>query len=260
MRYLAIGALVLSGPAQANLISIDAANYAPGTDVSTASSGVTLSTYTNYGGSVRNDPVYVFPNIPSTDIAPNAFGHDPIADASRYNFHNTMRAAEPCLQGGNCFENGLFYAFLASFDAPTDYVSVNVHYVWGQIDGSLLRAFDQTGNVVASCRVRGSGPNPGPQVGVFPARTAPSCGEIVRRYDCFGSGECISDYTAFVSIPSASIAYVMWGGEAHNATGSFISSLSYNSVPEPSTVGLLAIGCLGFALARRRSTTASGSQ
>lgn len=255
---LALSALLAltAAAAQASYVTIDAATYTAGTDISTAGRGATLSTYTNMGaGGAHFDPVVILGNPFGADLAPNAFGHGDLPGPSdvTWNFHNLQGGAEPCLQAGECYER--FYALHMAFAAPTDYVSVKVHYNQGAYDGSLLRAFDAAGNSIGTCRVWGSGQNRDPQSGLFPNLAAPVCGTIERRYDCLG-GNCASDYSAFISVPDASIAYVLWGSMNADSTWSTISSLSYRSVPEPATFGMLAFGgLLAGVLRRKRART-----
>jgi hypothetical protein len=246
--------LALAGAAaQASIITLDAGTYAAGTDISSAGRGATLSTYTNLGAAgVQFDPVIVLGNPFGADLAPNAFGHGDLPGPGDvdWNFHNLRGGAEPCLRDGDC--SGRFYALHMAFAAPTDYVSVKVHYNQGAYDGSLLRAFDSLGNAIGTCRVWGSSQDRDPQAGLFPNLTSPVCGTIDRRYDCAGEN-CASDYSAFISVPDASIAYVLWGSIDSSATWATISSLSYHSVPEPATLMLLAIGLLAAFGARRKA-------
>jgi hypothetical protein len=253
-RLVLSSLLALAGAgAQASIITIDAGSYAAGTDISSAGRGATLSTYTNLGDvGAHFDPVIVLSNPFGADLAPNAFGHGDLPGPSDidWNFHNVRGwgGAEACLQAGQCFER--FYALHMAFDAPTDYVSVKVHYNQGAYDGSLLRAFDAAGNAIGTCRTWGSGQDRDPQSGLFPNLASPACGTIDRRYDC-AAGNCASDYSAFISVPDANIAYVLWGSLDAEGTWATISSLTYRSVPEPSTLALL-LGALGFAVVLRR--------
>jgi len=261
-RQLVLALLVATagGPAHATLITIDAANYTVGTDISTVAPGVTLSTFTNVGDVVgRFDPVFIQENPFGTDLEPRAFGHADLPGPSDvpWNFHNMRGGAQPCLQDGSCDPDvfSRFYALYASFSLPTDYVSVNVHYNQFGYDGSLLRAFDSFGNVLSTCRVWGSSQDRNPQSGLFPDLDSPDCGAIQRRYDCDQANNCASDYTAFISLPASDIAYVLWGSDNSDSTGASISSLQFRSVPEPATFGLLAIGGLMAAFTRRKRAT-----
>lgn len=268
MRCLLLILALVGPPASAALITVDAANYTQGTDISTISPGATFSTYTNIGAPGGHfTPVHVVQNRWGSDIAPNAFGHGLLGlpqppgssqAAVEWNFHNIWRGAEECLIYGNCIgTNEVFYALHVAFDTPTDYVGVNVHYDRESIDGSILRAFDIAGNVIATCRVWGAGQagtDRDPQSGLFPTATSPNCGDRYRRYDCSRTGvPCASDFTAFISTPGVNIAFVMWGSESESATQSTISSLTYRGVPEPATLSLLLAGLAGVFVIRRKA-------
>jgi hypothetical protein len=256
-RHLALALLLATagGTARATLITIDAGDYSLGTDISTITSGATLSTFTNLGGTGgRFDPVVVIPNRFGADLAPQGFGHADLPGPSDvdWNFHNIRDGAERCLATGECdSELQRFYALHVAFTSPTDFVSVKVHYDASGFDGSLLRAFDSFGNVLSTCRVWGSALDANPRSGLSATLDSPECGTIDRRYDCFFQN-CAADYTAFISLPTSDIAYVLWGSEYSDSTGSSISSLQFRSVPEPATFGLLALGGLMAAFARRR--------
>jgi PEP-CTERM motif-containing protein len=270
MRYLLLLSALFAAPASATLITVNAGDYALGTDISTISPGATFSTYTSVGpAGVRFDPVTIVANALGADIAPNAFGHG-LRDvpggstAIPWNFHNVYdhgAGAEGCLSGGDC--SSRFYVLHAAFDTPTNYVGVDVHYDENGLDGSILRAFDSTGTLLATCKVWGV-VDRDPQVptlpGVNPTPTSPNCGNQYRRYDCNSSGtQCATDNIAFISLPSANIAYVLWGSEAASATYASISSLTYDdmtSVPEPASLGMFALGGILAVIARRRRVTA----
>ncbi len=117
----------------------------------------------------------------------------------------------------------------------------------------MLRVFDAAGNAIGTCRVWGSGQNRDPQSGLYPNLASPACGTIDRRYDC-ASGNCASDYSAFISVPDANIAYVLWGSLNADATWATISSLTYRSVPEPATLTMLAFGLLLVTVMRRKTS------
>jgi hypothetical protein len=267
MRYSLLLIALASAPASATLITVNAGDYSVGTDISTISPGATFSTYTNRGApGARFDPVIVVANPLGTDIAPNALGHGDLPEGGDvpWNFHNVFdqgHGAEGCLLRADCDLS--FYVLHVAFDTPTDYVAVDAHYNREGLDGSILRAFDAGGNVVATCRVWGTrdrDPQLAPNPGVNPTLASPNCGDQYRRYDCNGAGTtCASDNIAFISVPGAMISYVLWGSEADSATYATISSFTYNnitSVPEPGSLALLGFGGLLAAVMRRKRTAA----
>jgi hypothetical protein len=257
-RHLVLALLLatVGGPAQATLITIDATNYSVGTDVSNAAAGATLSTFTNVtGAGATFEPVLVGQNPFGSDLAPRAFTHVdfPGPNDLEWNFHNARDGAQFCLQFGECDPaSQRFYALHASFAAPTNYVAVNVHYDNTGYDGSVLRAFDALGNVVSTCRVWGASIALNPRQGLFPSDDSPECGTLDRRYSCDSFNNCAADFTAFVSLPDPDIAFVLWGSAFADSTWASISSLTFRSVPEPASFGLLVFGVLLAAVMRRR--------
>jgi hypothetical protein len=236
--------LLTVSPAHAVLVTVDANDYAPGTDISHAGAGATISNYTNATGPsssdvgpARFDPLttgYLYPGAP-------AFAGRFLSFSEGYG----------CLTGtwsGGCNEQ--FSLLHVGFDTLTDFVEIRAYKP--QEDPVYFKAFAADGSILAACYLPPTSFN---QNAVPVVQSTSSIHGAVSSTPC---GEAVGEdyFAARISLSSPSIAYVMFGGIASNWGAGFLQSISYEtnetSVPEPSTLALMSAGFAGLFFSRRR--------
>lgn len=221
------GLLALAGTAQANWITLEPDDYAPGTDVSHAVSVYTLSAAMTTPAQVGNpqytifDPVYSalsdgsvtgtrnFSNSPTT-----GFGWEkPDIDANlskptfRVDFSGAVDsigflwAHHECVEGGSC------------------------------LDMAEIKAYDAYNNLLMYCNFNGN------------SQGGPGCSNTWLGFN----GDNFGTFSATYTSASANIAYVLIGGNV--GIDRFTAD-----VPEPGTLALLGAGLLGIGLRRRRAS------
>lgn len=238
----AVIANIIALPAVAYIITVDPDFFAPGTDISKATPGVRLATFTTDGRVVGHtgtvsptwSPVYAAED-------PNCFARPEYCGAPTWSrtfspFVNPETApysdwlyvvtAASCLRGGlSCSEQ--FRAMVISFDQPTDYVELSGTYYE---DYSGMLAFDSSFN---------------------PIGFSLDGGTFVRpRWDEFEYG--INNFSIQTEQPL--IAHVLAGGVL--GLGG-LDALRFNlvprSVPEPGALVLFCIGLGILRVAKRRN-------
>lgn len=230
MRNLMFVILFSSAVAHAELVTIDAAAIPTGTNLYSYAPGALVFSITNNGvaGRMAMSPVITVPNPWATGAGPNFIGHaNSTALVARWDFRNVMDL-EYCLDGA-CSWSDFFNPLVAGFNTPTSFVEVQVHFPREAIDGAILRAYNSSGDLLETCRFWGDRSTPrAPQLGMYPTRASPTCGEVVRRYECNRSGtSCKVEYRGRIQRGNPDIAYVFWGGEAASATVSAISRITF---------------------------------
>jgi hypothetical protein len=208
--------------AHASLITIDPENYAPGTNISHQFPGVTLSTIvTGNGAVVRQDVFSVtcgsHPLCPG--VGSNIFGYES-GTSLHGGFYSEASAAVNCL-GAQPSEWCTRYnqQFLdIRFDNPTDYVAVeSAHFS----DWPMFWAFDALGNLLQVDEER-----------IF---TAPWPNNNFE--------------TTILTATIPNISRLVVSGSLGTVR---LDSITYASVPEPGTFGLLALGMFGVLMMSRR--------
>ena len=233
MAFLGLAAaLVLAGPASADIITIEPDDFAPGTDVTHASPGITLWTITPQDPlTVLLTPTYVRQN-PECLTGPcdavtgsQGFASHPGAFGPLYGQYLDAQSIDFCVR--NPFAPfcsfGAFgqSAMWMEFDTGADFVEIagawTSDFLW-------VKAYDANFEVVDLQAV--------PDV-VLPRNPA-------------GFTTGFSDVTA----PAGNIKYVITGSVS-GVVG--LDRIRYQVVPEPSTFLLCGIGFVGLLRNRRRS-------
>jgi hypothetical protein len=225
--------MTASMAASAAIISINPDYYAPGTDISNATAGVTLSAYSWSGGYF--DPAVsslsmtsIFATACGASCGPfsgqNVFGSDSDPSFGQFRHFYTLND----IIGGNPPRPiDAFSLFRVDFDSATNFAQI-VAGAGGE-DYAFLLAFDSSNNLVGRC-------DSGSSCAQY---LTPEIADIRRG-------------AAQLSISSGSnnIAYLLAGGGFHDK---LVQSLTFSrTVPEPATFGLFALGLMGFAALRRR--------
>jgi hypothetical protein len=228
---------IASLDAQATLITFDPDDFAAGTDVSTASPYVSLSTFRKRHDSIGDPPsltsVFVDncydagSHCASTGTKVFSDGFGPIDTWGA--FGGSITSATGCFRdlgqgvsSPNCTER--FNVMLMTFTEATDFVSISGRF-WAE-DETRLFGFDDSFNLI----------------GLMDAN--------IDRSLCRGPG-AITDYcsvTTTLTSTSRDIRYVIAGGWSN---GTSLDNLQF-SVPEPGTLALLGVGLAGIMFARRR--------
>lgn len=229
---------LISHQAQAGLVTIDASDYALGTNLSNVGRGATLSWLTQNSGSfdynpTRHDVVALPCESPceggSAGRGLPVFGFESADPFFRSTWAADIEGYEHCFVSSGdfgCVDDD-FSVLEIVFDSPTDRVSIDAAIY---IDNATFLAFDSSGNLLGCFWVGGQ-----------------FCSESFSE-NPEGYNQTASIYRA-----QGDIARIVIG--AFQGT-SVIHEIRY-SVPEPETVVLLSLGLAGLGLARRRNVVNS---
>jgi hypothetical protein len=227
MRSATLILLMAAGVANAGVVTIDAAAFPTGTDITSATPGVTLQALNNEvaSGYVLN-PVYAVANPGYLDAGPNWIGH-----GTGSSFHNASYQATSCFVDNSC-ANGSptskINVLLMSFQYPTNLVELRAHKDGNGLDWSYLRLYNKQKDLLASCYVPGTTKTQFPYyvpkiLGfMFP------CGELLRYYDCSHSGtSCKVEFKVRMTRSYPDIAYAIWGDEGYDSTPGYVNKISF---------------------------------
>jgi len=235
--------------ARANLIIFDPDDYAVGAYVSNANPFVTLSTFratTDTSFVPTFSPVFIgdcstpygCASTTGTHVFRDAFGGTIQWGA----FGTSIGGAVSCLRhlglgtlDGRCGGLDRFNVMLMTFLEPTDFVQISGAFYFE--DDTYIYGLDDSFNVV------------GERLNV-----------TSRPHDCgpFDGIACLT--TTSLTATSPTIRYAIAGGWSN---GTSLDDLRFNvqdknvGVPEPGTLGLLALGLMGVGFVRRRATRAA---
>ena len=223
-----------AGSASADWITIEPDAFAPGTDVTHATPGVTLWTMTPQDPlTVLLTPTYVRQN-PECLTGPcdavtgsQGFSPNPGASGGLYGQYGNAKEIDFCVREGVCSTNALFggSALWMDFDKPVDIVQV--YGVWLS-DFIWMKAYDENYQTLD-------------------VRAVP---EVVFLPDESGYTKGFSTVASVNSL-IGNIKYVI-AGSVGGRIG--LDSISYQTVvPEPSTLLLCGVGFVGLLRSRHRS-------
>ena len=233
MRYSTLLLTTVAGVANAGVVTIDAASYAPGTNLSNATPGIIIREITNYGvaSGYKLSPVYAVANNTLMDAGPNFIGHNNAKPlVIRYDFRNLMDDGEVCWLSLTC-NNGVsghdFNALYMTFAVPTDLIEMRIHSDEWFMEGSVLRLYNAQRQLIATCYTPSQSTQP-PRYGYYPPPGSPACGTYIRSYDCDSTGmHCRREYNLRVTRKIPDIAFALWGGEADSATPVAFTRLTF---------------------------------
>ena len=233
MTVLVLAATLVSRPgsASADLITIEPDAFAPGTDVTHATPGVTLWTMSAQDPFIAIlTPTYVrqnpdcFTGPCSAVTGSQVFSPGPGASGDLLGAYGIAKAIDFCVRQGappGCNEAAGQHALWMQFDTPVD--SVEIAGAWLS-DFTWMKAYDENFQVVDLQAVP----------------------ENVLPRDESGYTKGFSDVTA----PAGNIKYVIAGSVGGSTV---LDRIRYQSAPEPSTLLLCGVGFVGLLRSRRRS-------
>lgn len=230
---LALIASLISIQAEAAFISLNAADYANGTDVSHALPGATLSVEWGYQGEYALSSAQV-------TVQDGLFASaDPGTPYGSTNFAALW--AMPPLQAGW----GLRYdvtALRVDFDTPTNYVEL-----WGMVGSisMLIEAYDINGQMIGACATHDH-----PHVYYYTPGVYDGCWSHYGSTTLDSGSQKILASLSIIS-ETTDIAFIR-AATSYAGAANF-EQITYNSVavPVPATLGLFGLGLLGVAVTKR---------
>lgn len=238
--WVALSALVglmATSAAQADLITIDADAYAPGTNVSNAFAGVTLSHLTFTSTGTQSDGVYAAGCAPGAPVC-NAlgtasFGWQNAAGTTLASWNSTASYI------GNCLSQIRSYCYAerqnllsVSLDTATDFIQFDSTY---GSDFPYVWALDAAGNILTTVVKQ----------------------VTILQSNAPGTGNTYGHQQVTVTSALGNIARIVIAGNGGYST---VDSITWNgpaaapvaNVPEPETLAMMLAGLLGIAVTTRR--------
>lgn len=209
---LAVVLNLVCTPAEATMIEIEPDNYAVGTNLSNVFHGVTLNRYSyRHRNSGDQQPIYdpVYSTLMPGPSGPLGFG-----------YYEYARDAAQCWSGySTCVS---FSALLLQFDTPVNYVEL-AYYSSGADPGQIF-VFGADLQIIGNCS---GSPWDGP------------CSSVEHWGYDYRNGTI--SFTINDRAPLIYSAII-----AGDSGSTYLDSLRYNTVPEPSAIFLLAMGMVGL--------------
>jgi len=234
LLVLAVALVSRPGLASADWITIEPDAFAPGTDVTHATPGVTLWTMTPQDPLtvlltptyVRQDPLCLTGPC-SAVTGSQGFSSQPGASGGLYGQYGNAKEIDFCVRlGAHCSQAFGQSALWMQFDAPVDIVEIGG--VWLS-DFIWMKAYDENYQVLDSTQ---------------------SQLEVVLPREDLGYNKGFSNVTSVNSLVG-NIKYVIAGSVGGHVG---LDAISYQTVvPEPSTLLLCGVGFVGLLRSRHRS-------
>jgi hypothetical protein len=229
------------GSAHATLVTIDSNNYAAGTDISNAISGVSLSLWSYDQSTPLNPATYapIFVADCGSHCAGGRYdGTKMIArSGSGGSFSNPQGSTRYPTWDHTTPPPSSFSVLRADFLNPTNYVQIisATHGMSG--DPPQLAAFDAGGALLGVCNV-----------GTTYSPTNSFCD--VQSLSLGEWDEFRSVFRLSINTGSNNIAFIAAGGSSASAE---VFSLAFSDVPEPSSMSLMILGIVICALMSGRN-------
>lgn len=226
MRSSIVMVLLAAGAANAGVVTVDAGTFATGANLTSATPGITLREFTNFGvssGAVYN-PVYAVANTTGLNAGINLIGR-----STSFNFSNSADA-EDCFEGINCHHAATdhdFHALVMRFAVPTNLIEVRVHFTDSWLDGMKLNLYNAQRQLLASCWANGTNPSPPRTYPTWMPSSVP-CGYVAAEYDCNSSGtSCNYEKVMRLTRAIPDVAYAIWAGETWDSGIGAVNKITF---------------------------------
>ena len=234
--WIALGliGLMATSAARADLITIDADAYAPGTDISNVFEGVTLSHVTFTATGMQSSAVYAAAPCAGPEcsvIGTASFGWQTAAGNINPAWYSTARYVNTCVSQirSYCYAEPQ-HVLEVSLDVATDFIQFEATHL---SDWPDVWAFDAAGNLLSLTGER-------------------------TIHQPFAYPYSFGHQTVTLSSALGDISRIYISG---NGGRNIIDSISFNapagSVPEPATLAMMLAGLAGMGVARRRRKEAA---
>jgi len=218
----------------AGMITLDPGLFGAGTDVTHAYQGADLYTASIVHGELVLDSAYVKTCNGCKPVVEGTAVFSPTADSGRLFYDATDFEREWQKPNGTSYGSVL----LVSFDEPTDYVQV-LGSGAGRLNNFVLDYWDAYGHRLGRCNgntnLDGSSENPNCETTFLGLDPNPYDDQKIYK----------------LRLTDPTIRFVTLGASDGAA---YVSSISYNVVPEPAPLLVMSSGLLALAAFRRRKS------